>query len=71
VAAVNIAKALGVSVEYLVTGKTQKNESPSSLYREFRLLIQSLEHLKKEDRKIVINNAFNLVRALQVKKINI
>jgi transcriptional regulator with XRE-family HTH domain len=69
VAAVNIARVLGVSVEYLVTGKeTQEGKSPSSLHYELRSLIQSLEQLKKEDRKIVIDNAYNLSRSLQSKK---
>jgi transcriptional regulator with XRE-family HTH domain len=69
VAAVNIARVLGVSVEYLVMGKeTQKGKSPSSLHYELRSLIQSLEQLNKEDRKIVIDNAYNLARSLQSKK---
>ena len=73
VAAVNIARALGVSVEYLVMGReTQKSKSPSSssLYHELRPLIQSLEQLNREDRKIVIDNAHNLARALQSRKTN-
>ena len=71
VAAVNIAMALGVSVEYLVMGKeTQKGKSFSSLYHELRPLIQSLEQLNREDRKIVIDNAHNLVKALQSRKTN-
>ncbi|MDR2575672.1 MAG: helix-turn-helix domain-containing protein [Treponema sp.] len=69
-AAVNIARALGVSVEYLVTGKEiQKSKSHSSLHHEFRPLIQFLEQLNKEDRKIVINNACNLAISLQSKKV--
>jgi len=71
VAAVNIARALGVSVEYLVMGEeTQKGKSLSSLHHELRPLIQSLEQLNREDRKIVIDNAYNLVRSLQSKDIN-
>jgi transcriptional regulator with XRE-family HTH domain len=70
VAAVNIARALGVSVEYLVMGKeNQKSKSPSSLHHELRPLIQFLEQLNKEDRKIVINNAYNLAISLQSKKV--
>ncbi|MDR2716670.1 MAG: helix-turn-helix domain-containing protein [Treponema sp.] len=65
-AAVNIARALGVSVEYLVMGtEPQKKEAFSLLYHEIRLLSKSLEQLDVEDRKIVINNAHNLVKALQ------
>jgi len=68
-AAVNIARALGVSVEYLVMGKEiQKNITHSSLHHELRPLIQFLEQLNKEDRKIVINNAYNLAISLQSKK---
>jgi transcriptional regulator with XRE-family HTH domain len=71
VAAVNIARALGVSVEYLVMGEEiQKGKSLSSLHHELRPLIQSLEQLNREDRKIVIDNAYNLVRSLQSKEIN-
>jgi len=69
VAAVNIARALGVSVEYLVMGKEiQKGKSLSSLHNELLPLIKSLEQLDMETRKIVINNAHNLARALQSKK---
>ena len=72
VAAVNIAIALGVSVEYLVMGKeNQKGKSVSPLYHELRPLIQSLEQLNREERKIVIDNAHNLVRALQSRKTNV
>jgi hypothetical protein len=38
------------------------------LYYELRPLIQSLEQLNKEDRKIVIDTAYNLARSLQSKK---
>jgi transcriptional regulator with XRE-family HTH domain len=69
VAAVSIARALGVSVEYLVMGKeAQKGKSLSSLHYELRSLIQSLEQLNSEDRKIVIDIAHNLARSLQSKK---
>jgi transcriptional regulator with XRE-family HTH domain len=67
VAAINIARALGVSAEYLVMGK--KSKSPSSLHHELRPLIQFLEQLNKEDRKIVIDNAYNLAVSLQSKKV--
>jgi transcriptional regulator with XRE-family HTH domain len=71
VAAVNIARALGVSVEYLVMGKeTQKDKSHSSLHYELRSLIKSLEQLNREDQKIVINNAYNLVKSFQSRRIN-
>jgi len=68
-AGLKIAQALGVSVEYLVMGEeTQKDKSFSSLHYELRSLIQSLEQLNREDRKLVVNNAHNLIRALQSKK---
>jgi len=67
VAAVNIAKALGVSVEYLVMGEEIKEGK--ALY-ELRPLMQSLEQLNREDRKIVIDNAHSLARALQSRKTN-
>ncbi|MDR0456366.1 MAG: helix-turn-helix domain-containing protein [Treponema sp.] len=70
VAAVNIARALGVSVEYLVMGEETKKDKLLSLHRELRPLIQSLEHLTREDRKIVIDNAHNLGMMLQSKKAN-
>ena len=64
--AVKIAKVLGVSVEYLVTGKEAKNrETLSSLNYETRLLIKSLEQLDVENRKIAIDNTLNLIKALQ------
>ncbi len=56
--AVKIANALGVSVEYLVTGKepnpkTQKDfsdetQSQARLYKKYHTLIQKVEKLSKE-----------------------
>jgi transcriptional regulator with XRE-family HTH domain len=51
-AAVKIAQALGVSVEYLATGK----ESPNAnipMNKETRNLLQNFNLLNEEDRKIV------------------
>jgi transcriptional regulator with XRE-family HTH domain len=68
VAAVNIARVLGVSVEYLVTGKeSNKGEILTSLHNEIKPLVHSLEQLNRDDRKIVIDNALNLVKKLQDK----
>jgi len=68
VAAVKIAKVLGVSVEYLVTGKeTKDKELHSSLNHEIRPLLKSLEQLNGEERRIIIDNALNLTKALQNK----
>jgi transcriptional regulator with XRE-family HTH domain len=51
--AVKIAKALGVSVEYLVTGQENARETaPSS--PEIRVLIQNFRQLGENDRKMVI-----------------
>jgi len=45
--AVKIARALGVSVEYLVTG------GESALPTDIRLAIRNLQRLGKKDRKVV------------------
>ena len=67
-AAVSIAEVLGVSVEYLVTGKETRNEKLQiSLSPDMRLLLKSLEQINTEDRKIIIKNALNLVDALKSK----
>jgi len=51
--AVKIAKALGVSVEYLVTGEENQLEKPV-LGPEIRALIQNFKLLRENDRKMVI-----------------
>ena len=69
VAAVNIARALGVSVEYLVDGKkTTDREISPSLKHELSLLLKHIEQLSKEDRKVVIDNALNLIKTFQGRK---
>jgi len=50
--AVKIAKALGVSVEYLVTGEESQPDN-SYLKPEFRELIKDLKLLSKEDREMI------------------
>ena len=58
-AAVKIAKALGVSVEYLVTSK---DENPYHLYNNtFKEIFQLLPCLEERDREIVLY----LVKALK------
>ena len=52
-AAVKIAKALGVSVEYLVTGE-EISPSKSSLGSEIQDLIQNFKLLSEDDRKIIV-----------------
>jgi transcriptional regulator with XRE-family HTH domain len=51
--AVKIAKALGVSVEYLVTGD-ECGHDKTSLGAEIRVLIQNFKQLNEDDRKMVI-----------------
>jgi transcriptional regulator with XRE-family HTH domain len=65
-AAVKIADALGVSVEYLVTGREIRHKTVSSSH-EFRSLIRSMEQLGGDEQKVVIKNALNLVDILKNK----
>lgn len=52
--AVKIAQALGVSVEYLVTG--MENEPDKSTFgRDIRVLSQNFKLLSENDRKMVIS----------------
>ena len=51
-AAVKIARALGVSVEYLVTGEEERPDK-SSLGPEIRSLVQNFKLLNEDDRKMV------------------
>jgi transcriptional regulator with XRE-family HTH domain len=61
-AAVSIARVLGVSVEYLVTGHERRREKGfSGLAPDIRLILQYLEGMDKKDRRIV----FNLVKSLK------
>ena len=62
--AVKIAKVLGVSVEYLVTGENPSLETVSLIDSEFKKLIQYLKKLPKDKQVIVIQNAINLTRIL-------
>jgi transcriptional regulator with XRE-family HTH domain len=67
--AVRIAQALGVSVEYLVTGsELPQKKSYSSLRPEMRSLIQSIAHLTEANRKIVLENALSLAEMLKKRK---
>ena len=57
-AAVSIAKALGVTVEYLVTGKDNaNNRSLSSLPADLQEIVLVSEQLTGKDRFIVLNLA--------------
>jgi transcriptional regulator with XRE-family HTH domain len=50
--AVKIARTLGVSVEYLVTGEENRPDK-SSLGPEIRLLVQNFKQLNEDDRKMI------------------
>jgi transcriptional regulator with XRE-family HTH domain len=54
--AVKIAKALGVSVEYLVTGKEDEPDK-STFGRDIQVLSQNFKMLSENDRKMVISIA--------------
>jgi len=57
-AAVSIAKALGVSVEYLVNGKDSAKERPiSSLNNDLQEILLVCKQLDKKDRKIILHLA--------------
>jgi hypothetical protein len=59
--AVSIAKALGVSVEYLVSGKEAKKDRPfSSLPKDTQEIVLASEQLKPKDRQIVLTLARSL-----------
>ena len=59
-AAVRIAGALGVTVEYLITGDEKRERKPPP-FPDSRVVLKNLEALNKRDRKIV----FNLIRSLK------
>jgi len=57
-AAVSIAKALGVSVEYLVTGKeVKKDRLFSSLPKDIQEIALESEQLSSKDRYVILNLA--------------
>ena len=60
-AAVRIAGALGVTVEYLITGSQQQERKHPPLSMDPRVVLKNLEALNKRDRKIV----FNLIKSLR------
>lgn len=67
--AVRIAKALGVTVEYLVNG-VEPSQEKTFLYINppLRQLVQSLEKLPEGDKKVVYDNARYLAESLQSRK---
>jgi transcriptional regulator with XRE-family HTH domain len=66
--AVRIAKALGVTVEYLVNGLESSEKASLSVNLSLYQLGQSLEKLSEGDRKVVYENARNLAEILQKRK---
>ena len=58
--AVKIAQALGVTVEFLVTGKNLPIETASLIDPEYQELIRHIKRLPKNKQHIVIKNALNL-----------
>jgi Plasmid maintenance system antidote protein len=60
-AAVRIVAALGVTVEYLITGQEWQKQSISPSFPDTRIILKSLESLNKRDQKIV----FNLIKSLR------
>ena len=60
-AAVRIARALGVTVEYLITGHELQERKSYPLLPDQRVILKSLESLNKRDRKIV----YNLIKSLK------
>ena len=60
-AAVRIADALGVTVEYLVTGQEKQERASSQRLPGPQLILKTLESLNARDQKIV----FNLIRSLK------
>ena len=59
--AVKLAQALGVTVEYLVTGKERPENSYASLGPELQQLIRSIKSLPKDKQRKVIKIAMELV----------
>ena len=66
--AVQIAQVLGVTVEYLVTGKNSPVKTISPVDPEIKVLIQNLMKLPKTKQVIVIQNALNLVKIFSQQK---
>jgi len=54
-AAVRIAAALGVTVEYLISGHEQQERGAPEVLPDSRAILKNMEALSKRDRKIVIS----------------
>ena len=66
--AVQIAQALGVTVEYLVTGKNKPAEAASLVDSEIQKLTRHIKRLPQNKQHIVIQNALNLAEVLMHQK---
>ena len=66
--AVKIAQALGVTVEYLVTGINSDKDIIPVNEPEIRKLLQSIKKLPKNKKQIVLQNAQNLAGILLQQK---
>ncbi|MCL2067017.1 MAG: helix-turn-helix domain-containing protein [Treponema sp.] len=64
--AVKIAQILGVTVEFLVTGKKPPAGTSAVTDPEIQKLIRNIKKLPKASQRIVIKNATNLVEILKV-----
>jgi transcriptional regulator with XRE-family HTH domain len=58
--AVQIAKVLGVTVEYLVTGKEAPTINPATVDPEVQAFLRSIRKLPKNKQSIVLNTAISL-----------
>jgi transcriptional regulator with XRE-family HTH domain len=64
--AIKIAKALGVSVEYLMTGKDSSfPRAIMPLNPQTRQLVDSIEQLPKKDQHLVVNIAMSFAEILR------
>jgi transcriptional regulator with XRE-family HTH domain len=62
--AVQIAQVLGVTVEYLVTGKNPPKEDFTIIDPEIRKLVKVIKKLPKNKKQVVIKNALHLAETL-------
>jgi len=62
--AVRIAQALGVTVEYLVTGKNPPAKVNTIIDPEVRKFLQEIKKLPKNKQLIIIKNAMHLAEIL-------
>jgi transcriptional regulator with XRE-family HTH domain len=67
--AVKIAQVLGVSVEFLVTGKDGRQNTLFSAYSlDKQKVLLELDKLGEKDSKLVLDTALHLAKSLQARK---